>query len=38
MMAGVRKMMSVGAILSSPAVVNGTIYVGSADGNIYALK
>lgn len=38
MMAGVQKMMSVGAILSSPAVVNGTIYVGSADGNIYALK
>jgi outer membrane protein assembly factor BamB len=37
MVAGVEKMMSVGAILSSPAVVDGTIYVGSADGNIYAL-
>lgn len=35
---GVQKMMSVGAILSSPTVVNGTIYVGSADGNVYALN
>jgi eukaryotic-like serine/threonine-protein kinase len=37
MIVGVQKMMSVGAILSSPAVVNNTIYVGSADGNVYAL-
>ena len=36
---GVNKMMmSVGAILSSPVVVDGVIYVGSADGNLYALK
>lgn len=37
MVSGVQKMMSVGAILSSPAIANGTIYVGSTDGNIYAL-
>jgi len=37
MVSGVQKMMAVGAILSSPVVVNGTIYVGSADGNVYAL-
>jgi eukaryotic-like serine/threonine-protein kinase len=37
MIIGVQKMMSVGAILSSPVVVNGTIYVGSTDGNVYAL-
>jgi outer membrane protein assembly factor BamB len=34
---GVGKMLSVGAILSSPAVVDNVIYVGSADGNLYAL-
>jgi outer membrane protein assembly factor BamB len=34
---GVQKMMSVGAILSSPVMFNNTIYVGSADGNVYAL-
>jgi outer membrane protein assembly factor BamB len=38
MIVGVQKMMSVGAILSSPTVVNGTIYVGSADGSVYALN
>jgi outer membrane protein assembly factor BamB len=38
MVSGVQKMMSVGAILSSPAIANGTIYVGSTDGNIYALN
>ena len=37
MVSGVQKMMTVGAILSSPAIANGTIYVGSTDGNIYAL-
>ena len=37
MMVGVGKMMSVGAILSSPVVVDNVIYVGSADGNLYAL-
>jgi outer membrane protein assembly factor BamB len=29
--------MSVGAVLSSPVVVDNVIYVGSADGNLYAL-
>jgi len=38
MVSGVQKMMSVGAILSSPAIANGIIYVGSTDGNIYALN
>jgi outer membrane protein assembly factor BamB len=37
MVHGVQKMMLVGAILSSPAIANGTIYIGSTDGNIYAL-
>ena len=37
MVSGVQKMMAVGAILSSPAIADGTIYVGSTDGNIYAL-
>jgi eukaryotic-like serine/threonine-protein kinase len=31
------KMFSVGAIVSSPVVDRGTIYFGSADGNVYAL-
>jgi outer membrane protein assembly factor BamB len=31
------KVFSVGAILSSPVVDHGTIYFGSADGNLYAL-
>jgi len=34
---GVNKMLSVGAILSSPVVVKDVIYVGSSDGNLYAL-
>jgi eukaryotic-like serine/threonine-protein kinase len=34
---GVQKMMSVGAILSSPVIVGDTIYVGSADGYLYAI-
>lgn len=37
MIIGVGKMMSVGAILSSPVVVDKVIYVGSTDGNLYAL-
>ena len=36
--AGVQKMFSVGAILSSPVVANRTIYVGSADGFLYAIN
>ncbi len=38
MVSGVQRMMSVGAILSSPVIANGTIYFGSTDGNIYALN
>jgi outer membrane protein assembly factor BamB len=34
---GVHKMLSVGAILASPVVVKDVIYVGSSDGNLYAL-
>jgi eukaryotic-like serine/threonine-protein kinase len=37
MIAGVSKMMTLGAILSSPVIVDGVIYVGSTDGNLYAL-
>lgn len=37
MVVGMSKMFTVGTILSSPVVVNNTIYVGSTDGNLYAL-
>jgi outer membrane protein assembly factor BamB len=33
-----RKLFSVGSILSSPAVQDGLVYFGSADGNVYALQ
>ena len=36
--AGIQKMFSVGAILSSPVIANRTIYVGSADGYLYAIN
>jgi outer membrane protein assembly factor BamB len=38
MLVGVGKMLSVGAMLSSPVVVDNVIYVGSADGYLYALN
>ena len=38
MVAGQIKMLSVGAMLSSPVVVNSAIYIGSTDGNLYALE
>jgi eukaryotic-like serine/threonine-protein kinase len=38
MVAGVDRVMSMGAILSSPVVSGGVVYVGSADGNLYALR
>lgn len=38
MVTGVRKLSTVGAILSSPVVVGNTVYFGSTDGNIYALN
>jgi len=34
---GVTKMMNIGTILSSPVVIDRTIYFGSSDGNLYAL-
>jgi outer membrane protein assembly factor BamB len=34
---GVWKMLSVGAVLSSPVVEQDVIYFGSADGNVYAI-
>jgi eukaryotic-like serine/threonine-protein kinase len=37
MVSGVQKLMTVGAVLSSPVVVGDTVYFGSADGNLYAL-
>jgi outer membrane protein assembly factor BamB len=38
MVAGVGRVMSMGAIISSPIVVGNVVYVGSADGNMYALR
>ena len=37
MVIGVGKMMSVGAILSSPVIKDKVVYFGSADGNLYAV-
>lgn len=37
MVTGVSKLFTAGTILSSPVVANGTIYVGSTDGYLYAL-
>ena len=38
MFAGMDRMYSLGSILSSPVVADGTLYVGSTDGNLYALQ
>jgi len=35
---GVWRMMSVGAVLASPAISGGAAYFGSTDGNIYAIS
>ena len=37
MVAGVDRVMSLGAIISSPVVAGNVVYVASADGNLYAL-
>jgi eukaryotic-like serine/threonine-protein kinase len=38
MVAGNNKLLSVGAVLSSPTVADGVVYFGSADGNVYAVR
>jgi eukaryotic-like serine/threonine-protein kinase len=38
MVIGVDKLMTVGAVLSTPAVAGDVVYVGSTDGNLYALN
>jgi outer membrane protein assembly factor BamB len=37
MVSGVQKLMTVGAVLSSPVIAGDTVYFGSTDGNLYAL-
>ena len=37
MIAGISKVHTVGTILSSPVVSGSVVYIGSADGNLYAL-
>ena len=37
MVAGVDRVMSMGAILGAPVVIGNEVYFGSADGNVYAL-
>jgi outer membrane protein assembly factor BamB len=34
---GIDRLLQLGSILSSPAIANGVVYVGSADGSVYAL-
>ena len=38
MMIGMRTMMTVGSVLSSPVIVDGVLYVGSTDGQLYAIR
>jgi outer membrane protein assembly factor BamB len=38
MVIGMDRMESLGSILSSPTVADGVVYVGSTDGNLYALR
>jgi eukaryotic-like serine/threonine-protein kinase len=38
MVARIERVMSTGAIISSPLVAGNVVYVGSADGNLYALR
>jgi outer membrane protein assembly factor BamB len=38
MLVGIGKMHTVGTILSSPVISGNVVYVGSADGNLYALQ
>lgn len=38
MVIGMRTMFTVGSVLSSPTIADGVLYVGSTDGNVYALR
>ncbi len=38
MMIGMRTMMTLGSVLSSPVVVGGVVYFGSTDGHLYAVR
>jgi outer membrane protein assembly factor BamB len=38
MAVGFERQSSIGSIFSTPLVMNDTIYVGSADGRLYALR
>lgn len=38
MMIGMRTMMTLGSVLSSPVVANGVAYFGSTDGHLYAVR
>jgi len=38
MVIGVNKQFAVGMIFASPVVVDNVIYVGSTDGNLYAIN
>ena len=38
MVIGLERMFSLGSILSSPAIAEGMVFVGSTDGNVYALR
>lgn len=38
MMIGMRTMMTLGSVLSSPVVVDGVVYFGSTDGYLYAVR
>ncbi|HEX6575307.1 MAG TPA: PQQ-binding-like beta-propeller repeat protein [Gemmatimonadaceae bacterium] len=38
MIIGMDRMFSLGSVLSSPVVADGVLYVGSTDGNLYALR
>ena len=38
MIIGVHNMFTLGSFLSSPAVAGGVVYIGSTDGNVYAIR
>jgi outer membrane protein assembly factor BamB len=38
MMIGMRTMMTLGSVLSSPVVASGVVYFGSTDGHLYAVR